>query len=119
MFFSNSEIKLMDNINLKEYLMTSSMDELDFDELIEREKRPFCRMFFDRLLVHQMIIDLFFNNNWIIPKPIKTIFFIEINTLILISLLFFFFLIKIFLILFSVGNNREIIKSSTELASEV
>ena len=72
---NNSELYLIGDINLKEYLMTS-MNELDFDELIEREKRPFCRMYFDRLLVHQMIIDLLFNNNWIIPKTIKIIFFI-------------------------------------------
>ena len=72
---NNSELYLIGDISIKEYLLTS-MDELDFDELIEREKRPFCKMLFDRLLVHQMIIDLVFNNNWIIPKTIKIIFFI-------------------------------------------
>ena len=33
-------------------------------------------MFIDRLIVNQMIIDLFYNKNWIIPKTIKVIFFI-------------------------------------------
>ena len=33
-------------------------------------------MFIDRLIANQMIIDLFYNKNWIIPKTIKVIFFI-------------------------------------------
>ena len=56
--------------------MITSIDDLDFDELLIREKRPFCKMFIDRLIVNQMIIDLFYNKNWIIPKTIKVIFFI-------------------------------------------
>ena len=52
------------------------MDDLDFDEMIERENRSFWKMFIDRLITNQKFIDLFFNDNWIIPKSIKTIFLI-------------------------------------------
>ena len=62
-------------INLEEYLMTS-LDDLDYDETIIREKRNICKIFIDKLVVKQMIVDLFYNNNWIIPKTIKAIFFI-------------------------------------------
>ena len=60
---------------IKEYLATS-MDDLDYDELIIREKRSFWRMFLDKLVANQKIIDLFYNNNWIIPKSIRIIFLI-------------------------------------------
>ena len=62
-------------INLEEYLKTS-LDDLDYDETIMREKRNICKIFIEKLVVKQMILDLFYNNNWIIPKKIKAIFFI-------------------------------------------
>ena len=70
---NNSSIN--NEINLKEYLMTS-LEELEFDELIDKEKRSFIQMFLDRLKVSQMIVYLFYNKNWIIPKSIKLIFII-------------------------------------------
>ena len=72
---NSSKFQLNEEINLKNYLITS-MNELDYDELLVKENRSFCRIFIDKLLVSQMIVDLFFNNNWIIPKPIKIIFII-------------------------------------------
>ena len=62
-------------INLEEYLKTS-LDDLDYDESIMRENRNICKIFIEKLVVKQMILDLFYNNNWIIPKTIKAIFFI-------------------------------------------
>ena len=70
-----SEKKENKLINLEEYLMTS-LDDLDFDETIIREKRNICKIFIEKLIVKQMIVDLFYNNNWIIPKTIQAIFFI-------------------------------------------
>ena len=70
-----SSFQLKDETNIKEYLITS-LDELDYDELVVKENRKFCRMFCDRLISSQMIFDLFYNNNWIIPKSIKIIFII-------------------------------------------
>ena len=72
---NSSGFQINEDINLKNYLITS-MNELDYDDLLIRENRSFCRIFIDKLLVGQMIVDLFFNNNWIIPKSIKIIFII-------------------------------------------
>ena len=52
------------------------MDELDYDDLIEKDHRGLIRIFIDKLIASQLIIDLFFNRNWIIPKTIKVIFLI-------------------------------------------
>ena len=46
----------------------TSLDDLDFDEAIIREKRNICKIFIEKLIVKQMIVDLLYNNNWIIPK---------------------------------------------------
>jgi len=76
-------------INLAEYLK-SSMDDLDYEETIVRENRKFYRMFLDKLIVKQMIVDIFYNNNWIIPRSIKFIFFIlRIDLYIVVNALFY------------------------------
>ena len=76
-------------INLEEYLMTS-LDDLDYDEAIMREKRNICKIFIEKLVVKQMILDLFYNNNWIIPKTIKAIFFIvRIDLYLFVNALFY------------------------------
>ena len=80
------EIKL---INLEEYLMTS-LDDLDYGETIIKDKRNIFKIFIGKLVVKQMIVDLFYNNNWIIPKTIKTIFFIvRINLYLFVNALFY------------------------------
>ena len=76
-------------INLKEYLKTS-MDDLDYDEAIEKENRKFCKIFADRLIIKQMLINIFYNNNWIIPRTIKFIFFIvRIDLYLVVNALFY------------------------------
>ena len=72
---NNSGLLINREIEIKEYLATS-MDDLDYDELIIREKRSFWSMFFDKLVANQKIIDLFYNSNWIIPRTIRIIFLI-------------------------------------------
>ena len=84
-----SEKKENKLINLEEYLMTS-LDDLDYDETIIREKRNICKIFIEKLIVNQMIVDLFYNNNWIIPKTIKIIFFIvRIDLYLFVNALFY------------------------------
>jgi hypothetical protein len=76
-------------INLEEYLKTS-LDELDYDDSIMRENRNICHIFIETLVVKQMILDLFYNNNWIIPKTIKAIFFIvRIDLYLFVNALFY------------------------------
>ena len=68
----------------------TSMDDLEYDEIIERDKRNFLRMYFDRLISYQMIFDLIYNNNWIIPKTIKIIFFlVMVNLYFVVNALFY------------------------------
>ena len=87
---SNISITQANNkIDLKEYLKTE-MDELDYDELLIRENRSFCKIFIDKLVVTQMIFDLFYNSNWIIPKSIKMLFFlILIDLYLVVNALFY------------------------------
>ena len=71
----NSLSLLNNELKLKNYLETS-MDELDYDEILIREKRTFCKIFLDKLVVRQRLINLFCSKVWIIPKSIRTIFLI-------------------------------------------
>jgi len=88
---SNINLKISEDkkIDLEEYLLTS-LDDLDFDKAVVKENRTFCGMFFDRLIVKQMIINLFYSNNWIIPRSIKIILFIiKIDLYIVVNALFY------------------------------
>ena len=72
---NSSMLPLNDEISIKAYLSTS-LNDLDYDELIVRENRSYWRMLLDKLVSNQKIIDLFYNNNWVIPRPIRLIFLI-------------------------------------------
>ena len=68
----------------------TSLDDLDNNENIMREKRNICKIYIEKLVVKQMILDLFYNNNWIIPKTIKAIFFIvRIDLYLFVNALFY------------------------------
>ena len=72
----NRSSSLLNNeTTIKNYLATA-MEELDYDEMLIREKRSFCKIFLDKLVTSQMIINLFYSKVWIIPKSIKVIFII-------------------------------------------
>ena len=59
---------------LKEYLSTS-LDDLEFEEAIEKDKRKFCELFIDLINDDQMIIRTFFNSDNIRPRSIKILLF--------------------------------------------
>ena len=85
----NFKVNDYKKIDFEEYLITS-LDDLDFDKSVVKENRKFCRMFFDRLIEKQMIANLFYKNNWIIPRSIKIIFFIiKIDLYIVVNALFY------------------------------
>ena len=86
---NSSMLQLNDEINIKEYLSTSLKD-LDYDELIVRENQSYWRMLLDKLVSNQKFFDLFYNNNWIIPRPIRIIFLIVmIDLYFLVNALFY------------------------------
>ena len=60
------------DINFKKYLSTD-LDEMDFDDVVEKDKRGFCRFFFESLKIKQLTINTLFVTNNIKPKSIKII----------------------------------------------
>ena len=73
-------IKYKDKINFKEYLNTS-LDDLEFDDAIEKDKRKFCEIFIDLVKENHMIIKTFFiydNIKIIIIKILLFIIFLDL-----------------------------------------
>ena len=60
------------DINFKKYLSTD-LDEMDFDDVVEKDKRGFCRFFLESLKKKQLTINTFFVTNNIKPKSLKII----------------------------------------------
>ena len=60
------------NINFKKYLSTD-LDEMDFDDVVEKDKRGFWRYFFESLKNKHLTINAFFVTNNIKPKSLKII----------------------------------------------
>ena len=60
------------NINFKKYLSTD-LDDMDYDDVVEKDKRGFCRYFFESLKKKQLTINTFFVTNNIKPKSLKII----------------------------------------------
>ena len=58
------------DINIKEYLSTS-FDETDFDDVLEKEKRNFFTYFMIKIRQNQMLINAFFLKEPLKPKPLK------------------------------------------------
>ena len=60
------------DINFKKYLSTD-LDEMDFDDVVEKDKRGFFRYFLASLKKKQLTINTFFVSNNIKPKSLKII----------------------------------------------
>ena len=59
-------------IDMDEYLKTEP-DEMEYDDAIKYDKRSFCEFFCDRFKEKQIIIDTFFNKEYLKPMTIKII----------------------------------------------
>ena len=55
---------------MKDYL-SLSFDENDFDDVIEKEKRTFCKYFCQKFKINQIFINTFFINDPLRPKCLK------------------------------------------------
>ena len=80
------------NINygfdFKEYLETD-IDDLIFEEIIERDKRTFCEYFKEQLKSNLMVIDAIYNNEPLKPRVIKlTLYIINIDLYFIMNALF-------------------------------
>ena len=64
-------IKKKDNkIYFNDYLSTDP-DEMDFEDVLERDKRTFCQYFCENIKNKQLIVNTFFITNKLKPKSIK------------------------------------------------
>ena len=67
---------LMDNltddfdINIKEFLKTDP-GNMDYDDSIRRDKRSFCRYYFEKIQSGQIILNTFCHKEYLKPLPIK------------------------------------------------
>ena len=96
-FISNQTISFHDinkiqnesNIDIEEYLRIE-YDDMDFDDAIKEDKRKFFEYFMHILKINQMILNTFFNNDFLRPRAIKIILFIlDIDLYLIINALFF------------------------------
>ena len=63
---------LCGNINMEEYLKPN-LDDMEYDDAIKLDKRPFCVFFSEKLKEKQIIMDTFFHKEILIPMSIKII----------------------------------------------
>ena len=73
------------NTYINDYLSTDP-DEMDFEDVLERDKRTFCQYFYENIKNKQLIVNTFFITNKLKPKSIKIMAFIlYINFIFLIN----------------------------------
>ena len=87
---SNSNSILLDNgIDIKKFI-EPSFDGMDYDDIVEIDKRTFFQYFCEKIKEDQMIINTFFILDFIKPKSIKiAIFIMDINFYFLVNGLFY------------------------------
>ena len=84
---NNNFIKYDENIN--EFFDTT-FNELDYDEVIEEDKRTFCQYYVEKLKESQKIINCFFIYEVLIPKSLKiAVFILTIDLYFLINGIFY------------------------------
>ena len=77
------------NNYMKEYLATDE-DDMDYDDAIKRDKRTFCRFFWERVKVNTWIINIIFSHERLKPRSIKLLLFLlNIDLYFVINGLFF------------------------------
>ena len=77
------------NIDIEEY-MEPSLDNMDYDDVIEEDKRKYCQYFCEKIKDNQNIINIFFIEEIIKRRSIKiSIFIVTIDIYILTNGLFF------------------------------
>ena len=77
-------------INMENYIQTE-IDDLEFDDILTKDKRKFCQYLFYRIKANLLIIDIFFNSqNQIKPRIIKILLLVLNLDVYLIIITFFF-----------------------------
>jgi hypothetical protein len=60
------------DIDIEEYLNTDP-DDMDYDEALRRDNRKFCRYYWEKIQANQILINTFYNTEYLKPLPIKLI----------------------------------------------
>ena len=76
------------NIDIKQFLSTE-IDEMNYDEIIMKDKRTFKEYFFEKLKSNQIILNTFLENEPLKPKTMKII-------LLIIDFILYFFINALF-----------------------
>ena len=71
----NNPKKAYNNTKIKEYLSTD-LNDLDFEDIIEKDKRTFSQYFYESIKEKHLIINSFFIIDNLKPKSIKIIIFL-------------------------------------------
>ena len=84
-----SNKKQENDINLEEYLKTD-LDDLDYEDLIKKDKRKFCEYFYEKVKSNQIVLNTFCAIDHLRPRTIKIMLFIlDIDLYFLVNGLFF------------------------------
>ena len=59
----------------EEYLK-SDYDDMEFEDMLKKDKRTFCEYYWERFKETQIIMDTFFNPEYLKPMTIKIIIFL-------------------------------------------
>jgi hypothetical protein len=87
----NLMIDLSDDfdINMAEYLKTDPND-MDYDDAIRRDKRTFCRYYYEKIQSEQILINTFFHKEYLKPLPIKIVLLVlQIDLYFFVNALFY------------------------------
>ena len=77
------------DLNIEEFLNTDPED-MDYDDALRRDNRTFCRFYCDKILSEQIILNTFFNKEYLKPMPIKIMLLVlQINLYLFINGLFY------------------------------
>ena len=83
------EEDLNKKINIEEYMQTD-LDDMDYDDAVKKDKRKFSTYLYDKLKSSQIILNTFYHDEPLRPKPIKILLFIlDIDLYFLVNGLFF------------------------------
>ena len=84
-----SQNKNNENIDIKEYL-SLSFNEIDFDDVIAKEKTSFCKYFCEKFMDNQIFINTFYKKEPLRPMALKClVLIITIELYFIISALFY------------------------------
>ena len=72
----NNDLKYIQNKKYFEEYFETSVEEMEYDDAIRKDKRKFCKSFSDKLINEQIICNTFISHDPLKPRTIKIILFV-------------------------------------------